>query len=266
MLLAEIHGKYDVAVRDHEDYLTSTIFGHLRYLPPGPFWSRLFSKAKTLPINGIESSLTAVLGDQHDLNRYKKLEVHFWPNCAGLGQPELAMCFSGGGQNPVVVLVEIKLWAGKGGDGIDDQLFRYLRIADSICNLKPSVPSNAKVVVVYLTPRESSNEVRESLFLSGDLSANNQRLFRLRWQDVILAIDEEIQHESESSQLILNDVRDFLRVRGLEYFDGFRDFTNIGEIQAIRSFYSREGVFHGFDSAAALMELEIVKGRWVNAD
>ena len=62
MLLAEIHGKSEVSVRDHEDYLTSTVFGHLRYVRPGPFWTGLFSRAITLPIRGVGESLIQILG------------------------------------------------------------------------------------------------------------------------------------------------------------------------------------------------------------
>ena len=140
MLLAETHGKYDLAVRNNEDYLTSTVFSHLRYVPPGPFWSALYSRAKTLPIEGAEESLVAVLGKEHDLAAYKKLEIHFWPSCPGLGEPDLAMCFTGEGQNTLIILVEVKLWSAKGGHGELDQLNRYLEIADSIHRLTPLGP------------------------------------------------------------------------------------------------------------------------------
>ncbi len=53
MLLAEIHGKHLADARDDEDYLTSSVFGHLRYIPPGSFWNsvafRVGSSPKFIP-------------------------------------------------------------------------------------------------------------------------------------------------------------------------------------------------------------------------
>jgi len=239
MLLAEIHGKYDAAIRDNEDYLTSAIFSHLRYVPPGPFWLAFCSRAKTLPIQGVEESLTAVLGEEYSPTRYETLDVRFWPKSAGLGEPELAICFTGSGQAPLVVLVEVKLWSPKSGHGEHDQLMRYLRIADSIDHLMPPVPPNATVVVVYLTPREASSEVQDSLSVYGDTASSRRRLFRLQWQDVIEAISEVIPGESGIGRLLLNDVREFLRKRGLEYFRGFGLPTAIDSLcEKCGSFFS----------------------------
>lgn len=36
MLLAEIHCKIVREALDNEDYITSAVFGHLRYIPPVP--------------------------------------------------------------------------------------------------------------------------------------------------------------------------------------------------------------------------------------
>ena len=56
MLVGEIHGKGMPEATNHEDYLTSVIFDHLRYVPPSHFWEDLFSQAKgcqtrTIPRN-----------------------------------------------------------------------------------------------------------------------------------------------------------------------------------------------------------------------
>jgi hypothetical protein len=50
MLAAEIHGHSVPEARNSEDYLTSTVFGHLRYIQPGPFWDALFELACSEPI------------------------------------------------------------------------------------------------------------------------------------------------------------------------------------------------------------------------
>jgi hypothetical protein len=58
MLMAEIHGHVVREAEGSEDYLTSTVFGHLRYLPPDVFWEDFFSKAKGLPVSGMEKTLS----------------------------------------------------------------------------------------------------------------------------------------------------------------------------------------------------------------
>jgi len=263
MLLAEIHGKYDIAVRYHEDYLTSTVFSHLRYVAPGPFWTALFSRAKTVPINGAEKSLISVVGGEHQLDEYETLDVHFWPKCSGLGEPELAICFTGGSQQPLVVLVEVKLRSAKSGHGEHDQLKRYLEIAKSIERLRPSVPSDPAVVVVYLTPREALPEVQESLRQAGDTDDNRHRLFRLQWQDMIETIDATDDDKTQFNQRILTDVRKFLKVRQLEYFRGFRISPATMQLsQSCGSFFSHTGVFDGFQNVPFLNTVAVIKGEW----
>lgn len=262
MLLAEIHGKSEVSVRDHEDYLTSTVFGHLRYVRPGPFWTGLFSRAITLPIRGVGESLIQILGEEFEISRYEFVNVYFWPRCPGLGEPELAICFTGGSQRPLVILTEIKLWSAKSGFGEHDQLMRYLRIADSIHLLLPAVPKNPKTVVLYLTPRAAADEVKESLIQYGDSDENRRRLFRVQWQDVIEAIGNSIDQESEATRMILNDVREFLRVRQLEYFRGFRSAPQIERLRRVGSFYRSSLKFHGFQKVSGLEQCAVVKGVW----
>ena len=263
MLLAEIHGKYDPSVRDNEDYLTSSVFSHLRYVAPGPFWQELLSRAMTVAINGMEQSLCSIVGDNFVPGVYERLEVHFWPRAVGLGEPELAICFTGGKQEPLVLLVEVKLWSPKSGYGEHDQLMRYLRIADFIDLLKPAAPPNATAVVLYLTPRDSLIEVQDSLEQAGDTDRNRRRLFRLQWQDMIEAIDAIFLSESLFNQQILADVRDFLRVRQLEYFRGFRTPVDVSQLEAgCGSFYSPQGIFDGFQRAPSLSKVAIVRGEW----
>jgi len=263
MLLAEINGKFDASVQDHEDYLTSTVFSHLRYVSPGPFWRVFLSRAKTYPINDVEETLAEVIGAEDDVASYQRLDVYFWPKFPGLGEPELAMCFTGGGQQPLVVLVEVKLRAPKSGFGKHDQLKRYLQIADAIDELRAPIPLHSRVVVAYLTPRESLTEIEASLRAYGDSDESRRRLFRLQWQDVIEVIDDSLSKEPPLSQMILKDVRDFLSVRRLEYFSGF-GFPP--EIECLRvgvgSFYTRKGVFTGFCSTAASIGISVTKGQW----
>jgi hypothetical protein len=65
-------------------------------------------------------------------------------------------------------LVEAKLHATKSGLGEDDQLARYLRILDSLADLRPPLPADAITLVVYLTTIDSRNELIDSLTEYGD--------------------------------------------------------------------------------------------------
>src|SRR4051812_34678133 len=133
MLVAEIHGKYMSDARLDEDYLTSSVFGHLRYVPPGPFWLALLGRAVSLPVE--RECMTADRYIRRSVGRqissYSKLEAYFWPRHP-LGEPDLVLCFRAVDASPVVVLIEAKLEAAKSSRGEQDQLARYLRILDKL--------------------------------------------------------------------------------------------------------------------------------------
>jgi hypothetical protein len=99
MLNAEIHGHAVPEIQDNEDYLTSEVFGHLRYLPPSVFWSQFFSRAKGLAADGPEQSLTDYLSRSFGvcISDFSFLRVRFWPRHRFYGVPDLAMCFEGSG-------------------------------------------------------------------------------------------------------------------------------------------------------------------------
>jgi hypothetical protein len=77
MLHAEIHGHAAPEVQGNEDYLTSEIFGHLRYLPPSVFWDDFLSCAQGLAENGAEQTLTAYLDKKAgvSISDYSTLKV-----------------------------------------------------------------------------------------------------------------------------------------------------------------------------------------------
>ena len=189
MLLAELSGKSCAAARDSEDYLTSAVFGHLRYVPPGAFWDALLAHARGLPgLDHAEPSLAAALADAAGLpSSYQRLTAHFWRSHPAHGEPDLLLVFTAPGRSPLVLLIEVKLWAGKSGTGDNDQLARYLRVLDDLTGAGVAVPPGAAGYLIYLTPREARAEVEESLRASADPGGARARLFRLRWQDVLLA-------------------------------------------------------------------------------
>ena len=90
MLVAEIHGKIVPEVQQSEDYLTSAVFGHLRYVPPRTFWRGLFARAVSNLENG--PSLADLLWpDANCVADYTELQVRFWERPQELNEPDLLL-------------------------------------------------------------------------------------------------------------------------------------------------------------------------------
>jgi hypothetical protein len=110
VLTAELNGHVVPEAKNNEDYLTSTVFGHLRYIPPAIFWSDLFERAFTLPIGGralsLRDQLRLWIGN---VDKYQRLHVFFWPSHPTLGIPDLILIFTGPNNTPLMVLVEARL-------------------------------------------------------------------------------------------------------------------------------------------------------------
>ena len=291
MLLAEIHGKVLGEAQSHEDYLTSAVFGHLRYLPPRVFWDEFFSNAKTVPVNGSEKSLRQFLHDNGaSVSECASLQIDFWPNHPEWGQPDLVLCFTGSMGPPVVVIFEVKLNSEKSGTEDEDQLVRYLKILDDLPALKLDLPMNPLTALVYLTPRESIREMQSSLESSHATQTDSLPLFRVQWQDVLAVAQNAAPSADGQSKTILQDVSLFLAQRGLEYFSGFREdpslptfslgegtfyeehsfFDGFREDPTLPTFTAHDGAFYeqhtffdGFREVAGLELGQIERGEWI---
>jgi hypothetical protein len=263
MLVAEVHGKYVLEARNFEDYLTSTVFGHLRYVKPCVFWEALFDLAVSQASgSGVITVSERIRQDTGcALASFATLRAIFWPEHKE-GIPDLILHFAGNHARSVVILIEAKLTAKKSGNGDWDQLARYLRILDSLSDLHPRLPSDAFTLAVYLTATDSRSEIIESLEEYGDTEQARLRLFHLQWQDVIRAI-EFTTPTSELEALILDDVERFLRTRGLEYFSGMEDASTIPTVnEADGDFLKDEPLF---DLESIPTGLDIIDERWMHA-
>ena len=123
MLEAELRGKTQGEFWKSEDLLTSSVFGLLQYVPPNIFWRDLLRKA--ILCNSI-SFIDKCNNFEININRYEKLEIHFWPVHSIFGEPDLILVFSGNNQLPLCFIIEAKIGANKSGEGEYDQLNRYL--------------------------------------------------------------------------------------------------------------------------------------------
>lgn len=241
MLVADIHGKIVPESHGSEDYLTSAVIGHLRYVPPGDFWRALFAASRSNAPGG-PTLADELWPPENPVGGYSGLSVRFWPREGEDGEPDLILEFSGPGRPAHLVLVEAKLWSGKGGTGDRDQLVRYLRVLD---RLVPGSSQSAGVgsrCLVYLTPRDSTEEVEDSLRHAADPARERRRTYRLQWQDVLVAA-EGSPGETEPAKTILRDIALFLRRRGLEYFVGFRHLPDLPDIETVRAAFTEPDTF-----------------------
>lgn len=260
MLLAEIHGHVLEAASGDEDYLTSAVFGHLRYVPPGAFWDDFLAETKGLPV---ETSLCQQLTTQGlRISGYSSLKIHFWPSHAEFGEPDLVLCFSGTGLRPLVVLTEVKLWSGKSGSGEHDQLVKYVKILSDLRHLitNETLPDSPLTALLYLTPRESIGEIQDTLVLLETKPADFLGVFRVQWQDLLAVATRATASAEGMSRTILQDVQRFLRRRGLEYFHGFKEEPYLPALD------SREAAFYAVDLFVQRPELDafaIQRGEWI---
>jgi hypothetical protein len=272
MLLAEIHGKSLEQARESEDYLTSTVFGHLRYVPPGPFWDDLLNKARGLPsTDGREPSLGRVLADAGLApSSYTSMSAHFWKYHPLHGEPDLLLSFTGPGRQPLTLLVEVKLWSGKSGAGADDQLVRYLRILEDLEAFGVPVSEPAGRRLIFLTPHESLAEIESSAAYFDDPVRDRDRLFRLQWQDVKAAAVRGAGGTDGLTHLILDNVAQFLSRMALEYFSGFRRLESLPRFTEDDGTFYRERnaakpnyQFAGFIRFSELSPMAVKRGGWV---
>jgi hypothetical protein len=259
MLVAEIHGHIIPEAQGSEDYLTSAVFGHLRYLRPRLFWKDLFANAFNLPIGTPAKTLTAVLANKGiDFRMFDSVTAHFWPSHPKYGIPDCMICFNGSKQKAVAILIEAKLTATKSGTGEHDQLARYMRLLNEGGGFGGRLPAGCDSFIVYLTDHDSTAEIEESIAACSDPDDARHRMFRLCWQDIIVTAKNA--HASGIEALILDDVAAFLRLRGLEYFRGFSS----GQIPELRPKLGRFYTRLLFRQLQLPQHFTVQRGAWVH--
>ena len=207
MLAAEIRGKRIAEVQHSEDYLTSVVFSHLRYLPPSVFWPALLKKAR---------DVTANEGNLHDalpadaFEHKSTLRVAFWPSTKTAGEPDLILTLG----KYFKIVVEVKYHASESGN----QLCRYMR---------ELVIPDENAYLVYLTPRETLQELNDTIARCPHLDNHRRKIFRLQWQDVQDVAEKNLAVQGELNRTILSDISIFLEGRNLKHFNGMQELSKL---------------------------------------
>jgi len=213
-------------LRGHEDYLTSCIFGALKYLPPDAV---LFPFLK-FSFNYRSNETFEEYLKQKNINLSNlKPKFHFWPRSSTYGEPDLVITLEGGAGS-FIIAVEIKYFSMKHGEEEQDQLARYYLALGTIDGRETFSQKGIKyfsgdlLALVYLTQFEAELEIEESLKaleLKGIRYAHD-KFFHLRWQELPKIIEPLLLKEHDSyEKIICMDIKNLMESKALLPFTRF---------------------------------------------
>ena len=228
MFEAEFAG-YLPELKAYEDYLTSCVFGALKYLPPNK---------GLLPVLAAATNhrLGISLGDHCEregieLKGISEAHFIFWPRCSGPrpSVPDLVVILQGG-PHSFIVPIEVKYFAGKHGEEEDDQLVRYYQVTrtararKAFGNDRIRRFSGELLAVVYVTQFAAKHEIEATLrqLESEGQTEAYKKVFHLRWQHLYTVTKRLLQStENTSRERILADIARLLEHKHLKPFAGF---------------------------------------------
>lgn len=225
MIQATLHGKVP-EFENVEDLLTSSVFGRLRYLPPGdaliPFLETAFlydcSPRTTLKKYFAEHNILFGL--------YKSVKYFFWCKHSNLGEPDLILIFSNhqNGDQDLLILVEAKYKSPKSSTGENDQLKRYyIAITEQPNEFYHVDFANFSGIIgpiIYLTEMEASSEIQdaEQEIVKAKKTLKHP-IFHLRWQQLYKILEQRLPQE-QTKLFIFEDLLSHLKDSNLEEFSG----------------------------------------------
>lgn len=194
MIESEIRGKMRAAA-DSEDFLTSTVFGLLKYTPMRPLLAAFLSKATPLKDDERfrKTDFSALLNNDD-------FDIKFWARHGDFGEPDLLLI----GQD-FVIAIEVKFNAGMSGD---DQLRKYRRL------LEVQYSSRSHRHIIYLTKDLTPPILEETV--TRDIEKN---LWWLSWYELSGVIADAGPHQGVMQE-IKSDLNRLLEHRGLSLYQG----------------------------------------------
>lgn len=248
MFEVELHHKVP-ELEAREDYLTSCIFGAMKYLPPEEllfsFLSKAFNYCSRLNLDEYLKSQGLSFGT------FKNVEFHFWPRSQTYGEPDLIITVEDSNVS-YLIPIEIKFFSEKHGEDEHDQLARYYNGLVNQLGRKTFSQEEIRsftgklLAMIYLTQFEAELEIEETLKLleSKDKNAKNM-IFHLRWQELVKTLDENIHKGNlDYSDAICSDIRQLLVFKNLVPFSKFSELP----IDLSRSVLYQSPIFFKTDS------------------
>jgi len=216
-------------LRAHEDYLTSCIFGALKYLPPHhglyPFLNSSFNYR-------LNATLESYLKFRNiELTHFDKVQFHFWPRSSTYGEPDLVITLEGR-LGSFLIPIEIKYFSGKHGEREEDQLMRYYIALETIEGRRTFNReairqfSGDLLAFIYLTQFEAELEIEQTLDVlesKGIRDAQN-KFFHLRWQEISKIIEPVLLKEHDAyKKTIYTDIKELMAFKNLLPFTQFSE-------------------------------------------
>jgi hypothetical protein len=225
---AEFAG-YLPELKAYEDYLTSCVFGALKYLPPNKGLLPVLAAATN---HRLDISLEGHCEREGiQLGGISEARFIFWPRCSGPrpSVPDLVVILQGGSHS-FIVPIEVKYFAGKHGEEEDDQLVRYYQVMrtagarEAFGDDRIRRFSGELLGVVYVTQFAAKHEIEAALHQleSEGRTEAYKRVFHLRWQHVYRVTRQLLRSTDDTYQeRILADIARLLEHKHLKPFAGF---------------------------------------------
>ena len=225
MFEAEFLGKLP-ELNNREDYLTSCVFGSLKYLSPTdvfyPFISRSYNYFSKKNLSVYIESLGVQFSD------FPTVRTFFWPNSRMYGEPDLVFILESTAQQ-FLLAVEVKFFAEKHGEEENDQLVRYYKALATVEGRKSFSEEGIRnckgelLALIYLTQFEAENEIQQSLQVLQEQGFRaHDKFFHLRWQELIGIVSHLATSGNDPhKKAIYEDLMQLLRFKNLVPFSGF---------------------------------------------
>jgi hypothetical protein len=261
VLQAEIKGTFVPEVRSNEDYLTSAVFGLLKYVSPSVFWPSFLKRAVRQQEDGTSDWLWNRCSE---ITKCSEVAMEFWkpydrddkPGHQNI--PDLTVTFTSP-EVKLLLLIEVKLEAGKDDahDPDEDQLVRYALIAEVVAE------KYTFAGVVFLTQKDSGSEVGQSIkrLSESNHKSASSRVYSVEWGDVYDATAEACEGSCTiTERAILGDIKAFLEKRGLNYFCKWQRL----EVPALkpRAIFTEGNPW--FRQVALPASIKIQRGTWLH--
>jgi hypothetical protein len=223
----ELHHKVP-ELEAREDYLTSCIFGVMKYLPPEDLLFSFLSKAFNYCSQCYFDEYLKRQG--LSFGTFQNVEFLFWPRSQTYGEPDIIITFEDS-NGAYLIPVEIKYFSEKHGEEEHDQLAKYY---NGLVNRQGRTTFSQKKIrnftgnlfaMIYLTQFEAELEIEETLTVlePNDKNAKNL-IFHLRWQELAKILEKDITGKSlDYKDAIRADLRQLLTYKNLVPFSKFSE-------------------------------------------
>ena len=194
-MIAEIHHK---VFSNLEDELTGNFFGVMRYIPFQRGLKQIFMRYIHSMDESVHGLIRSIRTDDFDIEFWKRSEL-------GYGEIDGYMELDGVG-----IGIEVKYQSGLSGE---DQLEREASMLSEWCK------SGEKILILVAGESDAREIYRRNYQKE---CFEDVHLAYITWQGILLGLDA-VRTVNQSEDLMVGDLKGFLREKGFMSFGGFSD-------------------------------------------